>query len=308
MAEDFYETLGVSRTADVKQIRRAYRALARKYHPDVNKDPGADERFKRISEAHHVLSDPELRAQYDRFGPDFRQYAAAGQAAGGGGEAPPRGRRPSGSPRYTTWSSASTDGADAGIDWDDLFGEVFGRSARGADHSAELALSVEEAFKGGRRTVRLQDAGGAVHDLDIEIPAGVVDGQRVRVSGAGGEARGDAGAGDLVVSIRVRSDRRYRLDGVDIEMDLPVSPWEAALGAEVRVRAPGGRVTVHVPPGSPSGRRLRLRGQGMPRPGGQNGDLLARVKILVPDPLTAHERELFEELRRASSFDPRKST
>jgi curved DNA-binding protein len=308
VAEDFYEVLGVPRTADTKQIRRAYRDLARKYHPDVNKDPGADERFKRISEAHHVLTDPELRAQYDRFGPDFRQYAAAGEAAGGGAGAPPRGRRRSGSPRYTTWSSASTEGADAGIDWDDLFGEVFGGSARGADHSAELELSVEEAYRGGRRTVRLEGTDGAAQTYDIDIPAGAVDGQQIRVPGVGGAGRGDARAGDLVVTLRVRPDRRYRLDGADIEMDLPVSPWEAALGGEVRVRAPGGPVTVHVPPGSSSGRRLRLRGQGMPRPGGRNGDLLARVRILVPGTLTARERELFDELHRASSFDPRRSS
>jgi curved DNA-binding protein len=306
MAEDFYQTLGVSRTADAKQIKRAYRDLARKYHPDVNKDPGADERFKRISEAHHVLTDPELRAQYDRFGPDFRQYAAAGRAAGGGTEAPRQGRQHTGAPRYSTWSTASTEGADAGFDWDDLFGDVFGGSARGADHSAELELSVEEAYRGGRRTIRLEDA-GAVRTYDIEIPAGAVDGQRLRVSGAGGAGRGEAAPGDLVVTLRVRSDRRYRIDGADIEMDLPLSPWEAALGREVRVSAPGGPVTVRVPQGSSSGRRLRLRGQGMPRPGGRNGDLFARVRILVPDKLSDRERELFEQLSRASSFDPRRS-
>jgi curved DNA-binding protein len=307
VAEDFYETLGVPRNADTKRIKRAYRDLARKYHPDVNKDPGADERFKRISEAHHVLTDPELREQYDRFGPDFRQYAAAGRDAGGGTGTPGRGRRHGGSPRYTTWSTASTEGADAGFDWDDLFGEVFGGSARGADHSAQLELSVEEAYRGGRRTISLEDASGTVHSYDIEIPAGAVDGQRMRVSGAGGEGRGEAPPGDLVVTLRVRPDRRYRLDGADIEMDLPISPWEAALGGEVRVNALGGPVTVRVPPGSSSGRRLRLRGQGMPRPAGRNGDLFARVKILVPGKLSDRERELFEQLSRASSFDPRRS-
>jgi curved DNA-binding protein len=304
VAEDFYETLGVPPTADEKQIRRAYRDLARKYHPDVNKDPGADERFKRISEAHHVLTDPEQRAQYDRFGPGFRQYAAAGGAAG----APRSGGRQSAPPRYTTWSTASTEGADAGFDWDDLFGDVFGASARGADHSAELQLSVEEAYRGGRRTIRLEDAGGRAQSYDIDIPAGAADGQRVRVSGAGGDGRGDARPGDLVVTLRVRPDRRYRLDGADIEMELPVSPWEAALGGEVRVTAPGGPVTVRVPPGSSSGRRLRLRGQGMPRPGGRNGDLFARVRILVPAGLSERERELFTQLSRESSFDPRRSS
>ena len=305
MAEDFYETLGVSRSADVKQIKRAYRDLARKYHPDVNKDPGADERFKRISEAHHVLTDPELRAQYDQFGPEFRQYATAGAGQGAAGS-PRRGWPPTGGPRYSTWSTASTEGADAGLGWDELFTEVFGRSARGADHTAELEVSVEEAYRGGRRTIRLEDRGGTVRTYDVDIPPGAVDGQQLRVSGAGGDGRGDARSGDLVVTLRVRSDKRYRLDGADIEMDLPVSPWEAALGGEVRVSAPGGPVTVRVPPGSSSGRRLRLRGQGMPRPGGRDGDLFARVSIRVPDRLSDRERELFEQLSRESSFDPRR--
>lgn len=307
VAEDLYETLGVPRTADKKEIHKAYRSLARKYHPDVNRDPGADEQFKRISEAYHVLNDPETRAQYDRFGPEFRQYTAAGAASSSRGHGPGAGGRGDGSPRYQTWSSASGAGTDAGINWDDLFGDVFGSSARGGDLTAELELSVEEAYRGGRRTVQLQGANGSVTSYDIDIPPGALDGQRIRVGGAGGSGRGDAGAGDLVISLRVRPSKRYRLDGANIEMDLPLSPWEAALGAEVRTTAPGGPVTVKVPPGSSSGRRLRLRGQGMPRTG-RPGDLFARLKIVVPPKLTDRERELFEQLRRESTFDPRRSS
>jgi curved DNA-binding protein len=295
VAEDLYETLGVSRSADAKQIHSAYRKLARMYHPDVNKDPDAEKRFKDIAAAYEVLSDPEMRTRYDRFGPNFRQYADAS-----GGQPPPSGRRRAG-PEYSTWSTATAGGGFGGVDWDDLFGDVFG-ATRGADAEAELTLSLEEAFRGGRRTIQLADPNGGVTSYEVDIPPGAIDGQRIRISGAGGQGRG--GTGDLVITLRVRSSKRYRIDGADIEMDLPLAPWEAALGAEVRVRAPGGDVTVTVPPGSSSGRRLRLRGQGMPRPG-RPGDLYARVKVMVPARLTAGERDLFERLSRESRFDAR---
>lgn len=312
MAQDYYQLLGVSRTADAKEIQRAYRKLARKYHPDVNKESGAEDRFKQISEAYHVLSDPESRAQYDRFGPDFRRYAGAEQeyaaqgagAAGGGARA----RARPGASGFS-WSSARAGAGpgSASVNWDDLFGDVFG-SSRGMDSEAELELTVEEAFRGGPRTVVLAGPDGERQTFDLRIPPGALDGQRIRVSGGGGPGRQDGGAGDLVITLKVRPDRRLRLDGKNIEMDLLVSPWEAALGASVSTRAPGGPLTVRVPPGSSSGRRLRLKGQGMPQPGGKPGDLFAKVKIMVPPHPTDRERELFEQLKRESSYDPRSSS
>ena len=312
MADDYYQLLGVSRSADAKEIQRAYRKLARTYHPDVNKQPGAEDKFKQISEAYHVLSDPESRAQYDQFGPDFRRYAgaereyasqAAGGARGGG-----RARARPGASGFS-WSSAQAGAGPGGasVDWDDLFGDVFG-SMRGMDSEAELELSVEEAFRGGPRTIVLSGPDGERQTFDIQIPPGTLDGQRIRVSGGGRSGRQDGGAGDLVITFRVKSDKRLRLDGKNIEMDLPISPWEAALGANVSTRAPGGPITVRVPAGSSSGRRLRLKGQGMPHAGGKPGDLFARVKIMVPSRLTDRERELFEQLKRESSFDPRSSS
>nr|WP_217499153.1 DnaJ C-terminal domain-containing protein [Leifsonia sp. C5G2] len=306
--------LGVSRSADAKEIQRAYRKLARKYHPDVNKQPGAEDRFKEISEAYHVLSDPESRAQYDRFGPEFRRYAgaereyasqSAGGAGGGGGG---RSRARPGASGFS-WSSAQAGAGPGGasVDWDDLFGDVFG-SRRGMDSEAELELTVEEAFHGGPRTVVLAGPDGERQTFEIRIPPGALDGQRIRVSGGGRPGRQDGGAGDLVITLKVRPDRRLRLDGKNIEMDLLISPWEAALGASVSTRAPGGPITVRVPPGSSSGRRLRLKGQGMPQPGGKPGDLFARVKIMVPPHLTDRERELFEQLKRESAYDPRSSS
>lgn len=314
MAEDYYQLLGVSRSADAKEIQRAYRKLARQYHPDVNKQPGAEDTFKRISEAYHVLSDPESRAQYDRFGPEFRQYAGAEReyasqtrGSGGGGGGRRTGARP-GSSGFS-WSSAQSGAGPGGasVDWEDLFGDVFG-SMRGMDSEAELELTVEEAYRGGPRTIVLSGPNGERQTFDIQIPPGVLDGQRIRVAGGGSAGRQDGGAGDLVITVRVRPDRRLRLDGKNIEMDLPISPWEAVLGASVSTRAPGGPIIVRVPPGSSSGRRLRLKGQGMPQPGGRPGDLFARLKIMVPAHPTDRERRLFEELQRESSFDPRSSS
>jgi len=314
VADDYYQLLGVPRSADAKEIQRAYRKLAREYHPDVNKTAGAEDTFKRLSEAYHVLSDPEARAQYDRYGPEFRQYAAAereyasqtsgGRGATGGG----RNRARPGSSGFS-WSSAqgAAGPGSASVDWEDLFGDVFG-SMRGMDRQVELELTVEEAFRGGRRTIVLTGPDGDRQTFDIQIPSGVLDGQRIRVADGGSTGRQGGGTGDLVVTFRVRSDRRFRLDGADIEMDLPISPWEAALGARVSTRAPGGPITVRVPPGSSSGRRLRLKGQGMPQSGGRPGDLFAKVKVMVPPHLTARERELFEQLRRESAFDPRSTS
>jgi curved DNA-binding protein len=313
VADDYYRLLDVSRSADAKEIQRAYRKLARKYHPDVNKQPGAEDKFKQISEAYHVLADPESRAQYDRFGPEFRHYAGAereyasqtrGSRAGGGA----RSRAAPGASGFS-WSSAqgATGAGETSVDWDDLFGDVFG-SMRGSDAAAELELTVEEAYRGGPRTLVLSAPDGNRQTFDIQIPPGVLDGQRIRVAGGGNAGRNEGGIGDLVITVRVRPDRRFRLDGKNIEMDLPIAAWDAALGSSVSTRAPGGQITVRVPPGSSSGRRLRLKGQGMPQPGGRPGDLFARVKIMVPPHLTDRERELFEQLKSASTFDPRSSS
>ncbi|MFD6493793.1 DnaJ C-terminal domain-containing protein [Streptomyces sp. NPDC059944] len=315
MARDFYEVLGVPRTATQDEIQQAYRTLARRYHPDVNKDPGAEERFKDLNEAHSVLSDPATRARYDRFGEDFRKVpedfderAAAGaggfggrRSAGGGG---PR-------VRYTTGFG---DGFGAeGIDIEDLFGSMFGAGAApggvpGADQEAELPLSVEEAYRGGRRTVTLAGPTGQPRRYEVDVPPGVTDGQRIRLAGEGGRGSGDAAAGDLYLRVRIQPHPRFRLDGRDVHLQVPVTPWEAALGATVPVPTPaGGTAKVTVPAGTSSGRRLRLRGEGMPNPRGANGDLYAELRIMVPPTLGDRERELFEELAATSSFDPRRT-
>jgi curved DNA-binding protein len=267
---DYYETLGVPRDATSEDIRKAYRKLAREYHPDVNKDPGAADRFKEVSEAYEVLRDEEKRARYDRPPP------------------PP--------PRTDFGNGAGAAG------FEDIFESFFGRrgagfSTRGSDHEATLELSLEEAARGGRKKITLGDG----RDYDVNVPAGVRDGQRIRLAGEGEDGIGGGPAGDLFLRVRIRPHPRFRRDGNDLFTSLPVTPSEAALGATVPVRTLDGRsVRLKVPAGSSSGRKLRLRGQGMP-----GGDLYATVMVHVPKKLSKAEREAYQRLAEVSDFDPR---
>jgi curved DNA-binding protein len=336
---DYYGALGVARSASQEEIQRAYRKLARQYHPDINKDPGAEEKFKEISEAYDVLSDPETRRRYDQFGADFRQVpegvdpqtwrrARAGAAAGSGARS--GSGRPGGWPGGTggtdgeqVWVGSSGFGGSGfgGIDLDDLLGGMFsgraapgsgaGRTRRswgptaGADQGVQLELSVEEAFRGGRRSLTLSGPDWQ-RTVEVNIPAGVIDGQRIRLAGQGGRGRGGAAAGDLYLVVHLVPHARYRVQGRDLYVDLPLAPWEAALGASVSIDTPGGEATLKVPAGSSSGRRLRLRHRGLPNPRGQAGDLYAEVRIVVPHRLSERERELFSDLSTVSTFDARK--
>jgi curved DNA-binding protein len=308
--QDFYQTLGVPRTASQDDIQRAYRKLARQYHPDVNHDPGAEDRFKDVSEAYDVLSDPQTRRRYDAFGADFRQVpedmdpetfrraqAGAGSRAGAGGGRP-RGAR--GSPGFS-YSSGD-------IDIEDLLGGFFGGRGwgpiPGADQEAELEITVEEAYHGTRRSITLS-GDGARATLDVNVPPGVTDGQRIRLAGQGGRGSDGGAHGDLYLVVRIAPHPRYRLAGRDLSVDLLLAPWEAALGTTVAVDTPGGEAKVKVPAGTSSGRRLRLRGRGLPNPRGKPGDLFAEARIMVPPRPSRAERRLFEQLAAGSGFDPR---
>ena len=215
----------------------------------------------------------------------------------------------SGTPGTPTSGGGPT-GGGAEVDIEDLLGGLFGRGrggapVGGADQEAELPLTVEEAYRGGRREVKLPGTSGP-RTYTVTIPPGVVDGQRIRLGGEGGRGLGGGPAGDLYLVVRILPHERYRLVGRDIVVQLPVSPWEAALGATAPVTTPGGEVKVTVPPGSSTGRRLRLRGEGMPNRRGARGDLIAEVAVMVPPRLTPRERELFSELANVSTFDPRR--
>ena len=312
---DFYQILGVGRNASQDEIQRAYRRLARENHPDINSDPAAEEKFKDISEAYSVLSDPATRRRYDAFGPDFRQVpedvdpetwrrsrARAGAGAGAGGT-----RAGAGAGGGFGYGPGGVD-----VDIEDLLGGIFGgRAGRGwgpmpgADQEAELPLTVEEAYRGGRKTVTLDGAGQRT--FDVSIPAGVTDGQRIRLAGQGGRG-GDGGSpGDLYFIVRLLPHPVYRVQGRDLYVELRLAPWEAALGTSVAVETPGGEAKVKVPHGTSSGKRLRLRGRGLPDPRGKPGDLYAEARIMVPPRPSRTERQLFEQLAAASDFNPRRS-
>jgi curved DNA-binding protein len=303
--QDYYEALGVPRNASDDEIRQAYRRLARRHHPDVNKEPDAEDRFKQISEAYEVLRDPEKRERYDRLGANWR----AGQDvsdAGGFEEA------------FRAGNGAGGTRVEFGEgEFSDFFESLFGRhrrgpgrgtgfggvSAKGADYEAELELGLEEAARGGKRWLSLGDG----HSVEVDIPRGVRDGQRIRLAGEGGAGIGGGPPGDLFLRVRLKPHPRFRVDGRDLYVDLALSPWEAALGAEIPVPTLEGSARLKVPAGSSSGRRLRLRGQGLPgTAGAAAGDLYAVVTITVPRRLTKKERELFERLASVSRFDPRK--
>jgi curved DNA-binding protein len=290
---DYYEVLGVSRDADQDAIRRAYRKLARTYHPDLNSDSDAEDRFKELGEAYEVLSDPDKRERYDRLGANWRQQEQQAPDA-----------------NFEEFFDRQGFGSDdSRVEFsDDLFERLFGGGGgggpgrrgggplRGLDREALLELSLEDALAGGRRRLTLDH-----REIDVNFPAGVRDGQLIRLAGQGAPGRDGGPAGDLYLRIALKPHPNFRPRGRDdLDVDLPVAPWEAALGATVPVQTPGGAAQVRVPPGSSSGRRLRLRGRGLPMSQGGSGDLHAIVKITVPKQLSDRERELYEQLAESS--------
>lgn len=316
--KDYYETLGVSRDASTKAIRDAYRKLARQYHPDMQatdtKKKAAEERFKEINEANEVLSDPEKRKKYDHLGRHWKNGMDFTPPPGGGG----------GFER--TWT-------DAGGGFSDFFEAIFGghrgpfaggespwgtedrRAAgvgRGADLEAELELSLEDLHQGGTRrfTLTARDQAGMPRpkELDVTLPRGLREGDRIRLKGQGAVHGRSARAGDLFLKIRMRPHPVFALvenSPDDLQLDLPILPWEAVLGTEVAVPTLEGPVSMRIPAGSQGGQRLRLRGKGLVRRDGTRGDQYVRLVIVAPKTIGKRERELFEELAKLSTEDPR---
>lgn len=343
--QDYYETLGVARTASQDEIQRAYRKLARQYHPDVNKSKDAEAKFKQISEAYEVLKDPEKRKKYDTLGANWKAnqdftpppgwedaFTGARRGAAGG----------AGGPGGFHFRSS---GGSGGGDFSDFFEMFFGRDGafrdafgggrpggrggfasgggggreagaeftpgftEGQTYSGEITISLEDAYHGGKREVAMRTQDGEKR-YTVKIPRGINDGATIRLAGQGGTGQGGGEAGDVLLKIRIEPHDRFTIDGMDLTVDLPISPWEAALGGKADVATLDGSVTVTIPPGSQSGQRLRVRGKGMPKRGGDDasggGDLFVRLKIVVPKNITDVERDLFERLKKESKFDPRK--
>lgn len=306
--KDYYATLGVDKNATAEDIKKAYRRLARKFHPDVSKEKDAAERMSAVNEAHAVLSDPEKRAAYDALG-----------------------RRPQGQdfrPPPDWDAGFEFSGGDFGAtedEFSDFFANLFGRAARarrgadaaslrGGDHHAKVVIDLADAYRGATRPVTLRsarfDAGGHVvteeRTLDVTIPKGVRAGQHIRLRGQGAPGHGGGPAGDLYLEIEFRPDERYQVEGRDVTQRVPVAPWEAALGAAIEVTTPSGPVEVTVPANSRNGRKLRLRGRGIP--GDPPGDLYLELELVLPPANTDAAREFYRTMERQMTFNPRQAT
>jgi curved DNA-binding protein len=305
--KDYYAILGVPRDAGADVIKTSYRKLARKFHPDVSKEKDAEEKFKEVSEAYETLRDAEKRAAYDQLGQhaegaEFRPPPDWGQGQGFGG------------------GQFSFDDVDLA----DLFAGLSGRARAGggrradrphpgADYEAAVKLTFEQAFEGTELELDLAaveydpqgNARRVPHRIKVRMPRGVTDGQKLRVPGKGGKGINGGRDGDLYLDITVDAHPLFRVDGMDIHVDLPLAPWEAVLGASIDLPTPAGRVALKVPAGTRAGQKLRLSGRGMARPDGSKGDLYAQAQIVVPTVVDESQRKQYEALRDATSFDPR---
>ncbi|HEX5314098.1 MAG TPA: DnaJ C-terminal domain-containing protein [Gammaproteobacteria bacterium] len=306
--KDYYKVMGVERKASPDEIKRAYRKLARRYHPDVSKEAGAEAKFKEVAEAYEVLKDPDKRRAYDELGAEWKSgqdFRPPPQWEGGN----------------FAFHTQGFPGADAG-DFSDFFESLFGGAqrragrtplrARGRDEHARVDITLEDAFHGATRAISMRvpeaDAAGRValreRTLNLRIPKAVKPGQQIRLAGQGGPGIGGGEAGDLYLEVQFRPHPRYRVEGRDLVLMLPVAPWEAALGASVRVPTPAGPVELKLPPGSNAGRRLRLKGRGLP--GKTPGDLYVTIEIALPPADTEERREFYRRMARELPFEPRK--
>ena len=322
--KNYYEVMGVPRGATQDEIKRAYRKLARKFHPDVSKEKDAEARFKELQEANEVLKDPEKRAAYDQLGADWRQgqeFRPPPDWGKGFEFTPGRGER-----------GSRAAGPGTGADFSDFFSELFGArspfggahgfepagrggagrgfAAAGQDHVARVEIDLEDAYRGGTRTLELRTPeitpDGHVtskpRTLRVAIPAGVVEGQQIRLAGQGSAGMGGGAPGDLYLEVNFRAHPMFKVEGRDVTVQLPVAPWEAALGESVSVPTLGGAVDMKLPTGARAGQRLRLRGRGLPGP--TPGDQYVTLSIALP-PDSPQAREFFARMKRELAFDPR---
>jgi len=312
--KDYYKVLGVARSASADEIQKAYRKLARKFHPDVSKEPDAESRFKEISEAYEVLKDSEKRSKYDRFGQAWNARQSGGAPPPGHeefqfdfGGASPFGTGASGFSNFfeMLFGGAGGGGREGWASWSNQGRGGWARP--GANQEVSIRLALEEAARGGVRELTLVDPStGGERRLRVNFPKGVRAGQTIRVPGQGGAGVGSGPAGDLMLRVEIAPHARFRLEGRDLVTTLDVSPWEAALGGEAELATLDGTVRVRIPAGTSSGRKIRVRGRGFPAGKGEAaGDLIAELRVVLPAELSDRERALFEQLRDASTFRAR---
>ena len=302
--KDYYDILGVARDADQDEIKKAYRKLARKYHPDVSKEVSAEDRFKEIGEAYEVLRDPEKRTAYDQLGRNWKQGQDFNPPPGWEGNFGYGGAQGGGP------------GGFGGGSFSDFFESLFGeglnrghasygggfRQARGQDQTARISIDIEDAYDGTTRTLTLGE-GASARRLNVKIPKGIRAGQKIRLGGQGGPGAGGGPAGDLQLEVSFRDHPLYTVDGGDVTLELPVTPWEAALGATIDVPTPSGRVGVRIPPNSTQGKRLRLRGKGLP--GKQAGDFYVKLKLTLPPAESDEAKAFYESMKAQLDYNPR---
>jgi curved DNA-binding protein len=320
---DYYKILGVERSATADQIRTAYRRLARKYHPDVSKEPNAEARFKEMQEAYEVLRDTEKRAAYDQLGSDWKSGQPFRPPPDWGSGFEFSGRPDDAGGRRRRYAGRAAGGSTVGEeDFSDFFSSLFGGGspfasgagrAGGRDHHARIDITLEEAYRGTTRMLELKrpeaKPEGSIelrsHTVRVAIPPGVTEGQLIRLAGQGEPASDGGSAGDLYLEVHILPDRRFALDNRDVTITFPVAPWEAALGASVTVPTLGGPVEMRIPPGAQSGQKLRLRGRGLPAQ--PPGDEYVQLKVVLPPADTPQAKALYEEMRSKLNFDPRAS-
>lgn len=309
--KDYYDIMGVKKEASPDEIKRAYRKLARKYHPDVSKEKQAETKFKEVGEAYEVLKDPEKRAAYDQLGSEWQ----AGQDF----------HPPPGWDAGFEFSEGGAGGPDLG-GFSDFFESLYGRGfhsaggrdsrgrgfqMRGEDHHAKVMVDLEDSYNGATRSITLQmpepDSSGRFttrpRTLNVRIPKGIRRGQQIRLAGQGGAGHGGANSGDLYLEVDFRLPGQYRVEGADVYLELPLAPWEAALGATVKVPTPAGAVDLKIPAGSQAGKKLRLKGRGIPSR--QPGDLYVVLRIAMPKVENDQQKKVFEDMKKEFSFRPR---
>ncbi|MBT3504933.1 MAG: DnaJ domain-containing protein [Piscirickettsiaceae bacterium] len=291
--KDYYKVLDVSRDVSQDELKKAYRKLARKYHPDVSKEANAEAKFKEVGEAYEVLKDSEKRAQYDQFGSNYQHGQSFNPPPGWGGQ---QGGAGMGGGNFSSFFESMFSGSGAGGN-DQFF-------AQGEDVNAKITISLEDAFSGAKKSVRRPDGANQGGTINVKIPAGITSGKKIRLAGQG-RAGGGGNAGDLLLEINIANHAHYQVEDKDVTINLPIAPWEAALGAKVTVPTLAGKISLTIPSNAKSGQKMRLKGRGLP--GKEAGDQIVILQIMTPPADTPEAQQLYQQMAEELNFNPREA-